>query len=99
MITANIIDTIVANFCAIIPESVKYIKYEQIPIIAVAITGLTTNFENVKFNFMVFLSAVMAIVKATRWQATDAMAAPLTPISGIGTNIKFKINFTITPTA
>ena len=35
--------------------------------------------------------------KATTWQATDAQAAPFTPISGIGTSIKFKINFTITP--
>ena len=97
MTTANSIDTIVANFCAIIPESVKYIKYEHIPIMAVANIGFKTNFENVKSNFIFFLNDVIAIVKATKWQTTDAIAAPFTPISGIGTNIKFKINFAITP--
>ena len=65
--------------------------------IAVAIIGFITNFENVKSNFIFFISAVIAIENATTWQATDAHAAPLTPISGIGTKIKFKINFTITP--
>lgn len=99
MITANIIATIVANFCAIIPESVINIKYEQIPIIIVANKGFSTNFEKVKFNFMFFLNDVIAIENATRWQATDAIAAPLTPICGIGTNIKFKISFAKTPTS
>ena len=33
--------------------------------IVTAITGFITNFENVKSNFMVFRSAVMAILKAT----------------------------------
>ena len=66
---------------------------------AVAITGFITNFENVKFNLIFFRKKVIAIVNATKWHATDAIAAPLTPISGIGTNIKFKINFTITPAA
>ena len=41
----------------------------------------------------------MAITKATKWQATDAHAAPFTPISGIGTKIKFKMSFTNTPTS
>jgi len=41
----------------------------------------------------------MAIVKATRWQATDAHAAPFTPILGSGTKIKFKINLITTPTS
>jgi len=59
--------------------------------------GFITNFENVKSNFIVFLKDVMAIVKATKWHATEAHAAPFTPISGIGTKIKFKMSFTITP--
>lgn len=59
--------------------------------------GFITNFENVKSSFIVFLREVMAIVKATKWQATDAQAAPFTPISGIGTKIKFKISLTATP--
>ena len=42
---------IVANLSIIIPFKAKYIKYEHIPIIAVAITGLITNFENVKFRY------------------------------------------------
>ena len=46
---------------------------------------------------MVLLKEVIAIVNATKWQATDAHAAPFTPISGIGTKIKFRISFTITP--
>lgn len=99
IITALIIATIVANFCAIIPESTINIKYEQIPIINVANNGFNTNFENVKFNFIFFFNDIIAIVNATIWQATDAIAAPLTPICGIGTNIKFKINFTKTPTS
>ena len=98
MIPATIIDTIVANFSAIIPESVKYVKYEQIPIIVVAIIGFVTNFENVKSSLIVFLNAVIAIANATMWHATDAQAAPFIPTPGIGTKIKFKINFTITPT-
>ena len=72
-------------------------KYEQIPIIVTAIIGLITNCENVKFNFIFFLKAVIAILNATTWHATDAHAAPFTPISGIGTNIRFNISFTITP--
>ena len=32
------------------------------------------------------------IVNAIAWQATDAIAAPFTPIDGIGTKIKFNIN-------
>ena len=48
---------------------------------------------------MVFLKEVIAMVKATKWQATDAHAAPFTPISGIGTKIKFKISLTTTPTS
>ena len=39
-----------------------------------------TNLENVKFNFIFFFSAVIAIENATKWQATDAIAAPFTPI-------------------
>lgn len=97
MITADIIATIVANFDAIIPNSVINIKYEHIPIIIVDNKGFITNFENVKFNLIFFFSAVIAIQNATKWHATDAIAAPLTPIDGIGTNIKFKINFTRTP--
>ena len=60
--------------------------------------GFKTNFETVKSNFMVFDKEVIAMTKATKWQATDAHAAPFTPISGIGTNTKFKINFASTPT-
>lgn len=97
--TATTIANIVANFGVIIPKSVEYIKYEHIPIIVTAIIGFTTIFENVKSNFIFFLSAVIAIVNATKWQATDAIAAPFTPISGIGTNIRFNINLTITPTS
>ena len=61
--------------------------------------GFITNFENVKSNFIVFAKEVIAIVKATRWHATEAHAAPFTPISGIGTKIRFKISFKITPTS
>ena len=61
-------------------------------------TGFITNFENVKSNFIDFLNDVIAIVKATKWQATDPHAAPFTPISGIGTKTKLKISFTNTPT-
>ena len=74
-------------------------KYEQIPIIAVAIAGFITNFEIVKSSFIFLISEVIAIVNATAWQATDAHAAPFTPIDGIGTKTKFNINFTITPTS
>ncbi len=66
---------------------------------ATEITGFMINFEKLKSNFMVRLSDVIAIVKATKWQATEAHAAPFIPISGIGTKTKFKINFTITPTS
>ena len=44
-----------------------------------------------KFTFIFFLNAVIAMLNATAWHATDAQAAPFTPICGIGTNIKFKI--------
>ena len=97
MITAITIAIIVANFCAIIPVNIEYIKYEHIPIIAVAITGFTTIFENGKFNFIFFLKNVLAIVNAIKWHATDAQAAPFTPIAGFGTKIRFKISFTNTP--
>ena len=72
-------------------------KYEQIAIIVTAIAGFITNFLNVKFNFINLLSAAIVIEKATTWQATDAHAAPFTPNLGFGTNIRFKISFTITP--
>ena len=97
MITADIIAIIVAKFSIIIPDNTEYMKYEHIPIIVTAIIGFTTNWENVKFNFIFFLNAVIAILNATAWHATDAQAAPFTPIDGIGTNIRFNINFTITP--
>ena len=74
-------------------------KYEQIPIIAVAKTGFINIFDIGNFNLIVFLSAVLAIVNAIRWHATDAQAAPLAPNAGFGTNIKFKMSFTITPTS
>ena len=74
-----------------------YTKYEQIPIIAVAIAGFITDFITPKSNFIFFLNDVIAIVNATAWHATDAQAAPLTPIDGIGTNIKFNINLASTP--
>ena len=99
MITADIIAIIVAKFPIIIPDNDEYIKYEQIPIITTAIIGFITNWENVKFNFIFFLNAVIAILNATAWHATEAHAAPFTPIDGIGTNIRFKISFTITPTS
>lgn len=66
MITAITIAIIVANFCAIIPVNIEYIKYEHIPIIAVAITGFTKIFENDKFNFIFFLKNVLAIVNAIK---------------------------------
>ena len=94
---ADNIAIIVANFSTIIPKSKEYIKYEQIPIIIVANIGLITNFFILNFIFIVLLKAIMDIINATTWHATDAIAAPLTPIEGIGTKIKFKINFTITP--
>lgn len=97
MITADIIAIIVAKFWIIIPFNTEYIKYEQIPIIAVAVIGFTTNCANVKSSFIFFLNAVIAMVNATKWHATDAQAAPFTPICGIGTNIRFNISFTITP--
>ena len=61
--------------------------------------GFNTNFETVKSNFMFLDKEVIAMTKATKWQATDAHAAPFTPISGIGTKIKFKMSFTNTPTS
>lgn len=66
IITANAIASIVANFGVIIPKSVKYTKYEHIPIIAVAMIGFITNFENVKSNFIFFLKDVIAIENATK---------------------------------
>ena len=66
IITANIIDSIVANFCTIIPESTINMKYEQIPIIIVANIGFITNLEKVKFNFICLLKDVIAIEKATK---------------------------------
>lgn len=66
MITAITIAIIVANFCVIIPVNIEYIKYEHIPIIAVAITGFTKIFENDKFNFIFFLKNVLAIVNAIK---------------------------------
>ena len=97
MIIAVTIAIIVANFGAIIPVNIEYIKYEHIPIIAVAITGFITIFENGKFNFIFFLKNVLAIEKAITWHATDPQAAPFTPIAGFGTKIRFNINFTNTP--
>ena len=46
---------------------------------------------------MFLFNDVIAMLNATKWHATDAIAAPFTPILGIGTKIKFKINFIITP--
>ena len=90
---------IVAKLSVIIPKSEEYIKYEQIPIIAVANIGFITNLLTPNFNFIVLFKAAIDIINATKWHATDAIAAPLTPMEGIGTKIKFKINFTITPTS
>lgn len=59
--------------------------------------GFITNFDIVKFSFIFFLNAVIAIVNAIKWHTTDAIAAPFTPILGIGIKIKFKISFTTTP--
>ena len=96
---ADTIAIIVAKLSVIIPKSEEYIKYEQIPIINVARIGFITNLLTPNFNFIVLFKAVIDIINATKWHATDAIAAPLTPIEGIGTKIKFKINFTITPTS
>ena len=71
--------------------------YEHTPIIAVANAGFNTNFLNGKSNFTYFFKTLNTIVNATAWQATEAHAAPFTPIDGIGTKIKFNINLTITP--
>ena len=46
---------------------------------------------------MTFLSADIEIENAITWHATDAHAAPFTPNAGFGTNIRFNINFAITP--
>ena len=94
---ADTIAIIVANFSAIIPKIDEYIKYEQTPIIIVANIGFTRNLLTPNFIFIVLFNAIIEITKATKWQATDAIAAPFTPIEGIGTKIKFKINFTTTP--
>ena len=68
------------------------------PIIVTAIIGFNINLEKPRFNFMFFLNAVNAIVNAIMWQTTEAIAAPLTPIDGIGTKIKFNISLATTPT-
>lgn len=99
MIIAIIIAIIVANFSAIIPESIIYTEYEQIAIIVTAIAGLITNFLNVKFNFISLLSAAIVILNAIKWHTTEAQAAPFTPKFGFGTKIKFKISLAITPTS
>ena len=64
---------------------------------AVAITGLMTNLVKPKSNLISLLRAELAMVKATKWQATDAHAAPFTPNAGLETKIKFKMSLTITP--
>ena len=97
IITATIIAISVANFLAIIPINTEYVKYEHIPIIAVAITGFNTYLENLNFILNAFFKHIIDIVNAIAWQATDAQAAPFTPIDGIGTNTKFNISFAITP--
>ena len=66
--------------------------------IVTAMPGFMTNFENVKSNFIVFFKEVIAMLNATKWHATEAHAAPFTPIPGIGTRTKFRISFTNTPT-
>ena len=96
---ADTIAIIVAKVSVIIPKSEEYIKYEQMPIIIVASIGFIINLLIPNFNFIILFNAVIDIINATKWHATDATAAPLTPIEGIGTKIKFKINFTITPTS
>ena len=97
IIAATAIAISVANFVAIIPESAKYVKYEHIPIIAVAITGFNTYLENLNFILNAFFKHIIDIVIDIAWQATDAQAAPFTPIDGIGTNTRFNISFAITP--
>ena len=72
-------------------------KYEHIAIITVAIIGFITNLLAGSFNLNAFFRQTIEIENATAWQATEAHAAPFTPIDGIGTKVKFKINFTITP--
>ena len=99
IITATSIAIIVANLSIIIPFKVKYVKYEHIPIMVVANIGFITNFENVKFNFIFFRNAVIAIQNATAWQATEPIAAPYTPNSGFGISVIFKMNLTNTPVA
>lgn len=64
IITATIIAISVANFLAIIPINTEYVKYEQIPIIATAISGFIKIFEIGKLSLIFFLNAVLAIVKA-----------------------------------
>lgn len=55
------------------------------------------NFIILNFISRCLIKEVIAIVNATAWQATDAQTAPFTPISGIGTRIKFSRSFTTTP--
>ena len=64
IITATAIAISVANFVAIIPESAKYVKYEHIPIIAVAITGFNTYLENLNFILNAFFKHIIDIVNA-----------------------------------
>lgn len=97
MITAIIIAIIVANLPGIIPVNTLYAKYEQTPIMKVAIAGFITNFDKFILIFKCLTSDVIAITNATAWHATDAQAAPFTPMLGIGTSIRFNINLVITP--
>ena len=64
IITATTIAIIVAIFSTIIPFNILNIKYEQIPIINVAIKGLKISLEKPKFNFIFFNNVVNAIVNA-----------------------------------
>ena len=97
--TAEINDIIVANLIAINPNNIEYIKYEQIPIIMVAIIGFTINLYIFKSNAILFLRTVNPIEKEIIWHTTEPIAAPFSPILGIGTKIKFNINLAITPTS
>jgi hypothetical protein len=65
--------------------------------IPVANAGFIMYFEIENFILNAFFKHIIDIVNAIAWHATDAIAAPFTPIDGIGTKIKFNINLTITP--
>ena len=99
IITAEINAIIVANLITINFATIEYMKYEHTPIIAVAIIGFIINLDISKFNFMFFLSTVNPIEKEIIWHTTDPIAAPFSPILGIGTKIKFSISLAITPTS